>query len=172
MGCGTCGPKKKKARKKKKQIIMRITTQGDYGLICMLRIAQQKDRQPVSIQKISEEEQLSIDYIEQLLLKLRRAGIVKSFRGRVGGYLLARPASRISIKDIIQAVEGSVFDDICARLKHRGRMCVPKPKGSCLAKPVWQGLEVKIKDYLNNITVKSLMDSPKMGLRLAGNKKK
>lgn len=136
---------------------MRITTQGDYGLICVLRIAQQVNKEPISIQKISQEEQLSIDYIEQLLLKLRRAGIVKSIRGRVGGYVLARPASRISMKDIIQAVEGSVFEDICARLKHRGKICVPK--GNCLAKSVWQGLEIKIEDYLNNITLKNLLDS-------------
>ena len=65
---------------------MRITTQGSYGLVCVLTIARNADRHPVSIQTISKKEQLSIDYLEQLLLKLRRAGIVKSLT-RPGGSL-------------------------------------------------------------------------------------
>jgi len=97
---------------------MRITTQGSYGLVCVLRIALQSNGQPVSIQAISKKEQLSIDYIEQLLLKLRRAGIVRSLRGRTGGYVLAKPASRLTIKDVVEAVEGSLFDTICDQKYH------------------------------------------------------
>jgi len=103
---------------------MRITTQGVYGLVCVLRIAREKDRQPVSIQIISKEEQLPIDYIEQLLLKLRRANIVKSTRGRTGGYTLSGPASKITIKDIIEAVEGNIFETICFGPKNRENKCV------------------------------------------------
>lgn len=136
---------------------MRITTQGSYGLVCVLTIARNAGRQPVSIQAISEKEQLSIDYLEQLLLKLRRAGIVKSLRGRMGGYLLAKPASRLTVKDVIEAVEGSVFDTICDHKKRKKDTCI-RPR-DCFAKPMWTGLKGIIEDYLGKVSIASLLNS-------------
>lgn len=136
---------------------MKITTQGVYGLVCVLRIAREESRQPVSIQRISKEEQLSIDYIEQLLLKLRRAKIVKSIRGRAGGYILANDASRITLKHIIQAVEGSIFETICFGSESQENKCL-KVK-DCLVRSVWLGLKDNIESYLKNITIKDLLDS-------------
>jgi len=136
---------------------MRITTQGVYGLVCVLRIARQKDKQPVSIQIISIQEQLPIDYIEQLLLKLRRAGIIKSTRGRSGGYTLSRTANRITIKDIVEAVEGSVFEAICLGPKHRLDKCTRVK--DCSVRSVWAGLKERIEDYLESITIKDLLNS-------------
>lgn len=136
---------------------MRITTQGSYGLVCVLTIARNTDREPVSIQVISEKEQLPIDYLEQLLLKLRRAGIVKSSRGRSGGYVLARPASQLTVRDVIEAVEGSVFDTICDRKKRKKDACV-RPR-DCLAKPVWTELKARIEDYLGKVRISSLLNA-------------
>lgn len=136
---------------------MRITTQGNYGLVCVLTIARNADRHPVSIQTISKKEQLSIDYLEQLLLKLRRAGIVKSLRGRMGGYVLAKPASRLNVKDIIEAVEGSVFDTICDHKRRKKDTCI-RPR-DCLATPMWRELKGIIEDYLAKVSVLSLLDS-------------
>ena len=138
---------------------MRITTQGVYGLVCVLNIAREKNRQPVSMQTISKEEQLSIDYIEQLFLKLRRAGIVKSIRGRTGGYILAKSAYRITIKDIIEAVEGNVFETICFSSNHRLDKCMQVK--DCLVRSVWLGLKERIEDYLGSITIRDLLNSDK-----------
>ena len=136
---------------------MRITTQGVYGLVCVLRIAREAKNTPVSIQTISKKEQLSIDYIEQLLLKLRRAGIVKSVRGRAGGYVLAKSASKITIKDIIECVEGSVFETICFNTVNIKNKCV-EPRG-CLVKPVWLELKKRIEGYLKSVTIDNLLNS-------------
>lgn len=134
---------------------MRITTQGVYGLVCVLRIARAKNSQPVSMQIISKEEQLPIDYIEQLLLKLRRAKIVKSIRGRTGGYILAYATSKITLKDIIEAVEGSIFETIC--FGSNQKKCI-KLK-DCLVRSVWWGLRERIEDYLEGITIKDLLSA-------------
>lgn len=134
---------------------MRITTQGVYGLVCVLSIAKTINRQPISIQQISCKEQLPIDYIEQLLLKLRRSGIVKSIRGRCGGYVLAKPASKITIKDIIESVEGSILDTICFGTHPTKK--VTKAKG-CLVRSVWLGLKKRIEDYLKSVTINDLLN--------------
>jgi len=138
---------------------MRITTQGVYGLVCVLRIAREARKTPVSIQAISKKEQLSIDYIEQLLLKLRRAGIIKSIRGRNGGYVLAKPASKITIKDIIECVEGSVFETICFSTVNIKNKCA-EPRG-CLVRPVWLELKKRIEGYLKSVTIENLLNSDK-----------
>ncbi|MFH1622316.1 MAG: Rrf2 family transcriptional regulator, partial [Candidatus Omnitrophota bacterium] len=104
---------------------------------------------------ISQEEQLPIDYIEQLLLKLRRSNIVKSIRGRSGGYILSNPTGKITIKDIIEAVEGNIFETICFGPNHRKNKCI-KLK-DCVIKSVWLGLKDKIEDYLEKITIKDLL---------------
>jgi Rrf2 family protein len=136
---------------------MRITTQGVYGLVCVLRIARAKDKQPVSMQIISKEEQLSVDYIEQLLLKLRRADIVKSIRGRTGGYILSRSANRITLKDIVEAVEGRIFEAICLESDKNTKKCLKL--SDCSVRKVWLGLRENIEDYLINITIKDLLNS-------------
>ena len=136
---------------------MKITTQGVYGLVCVLRIARESNKHPVSMQTISKEEQLPIDYIEQLLLKLRRDGIVRSIRGRIGGYVLAKSASKITIRDIIESVEGNIFDTICFRVSHKKDRCI-KPR-DCLVKPVWLELKKRIEDYLEGITIKDLLNT-------------
>ena len=82
--------------------------------------------------------------MEQLLLKLRRARIVKSIRGRCGGYVLAKPASKITVKDIIESVEGSILETICFGAHPTGK--TTKAKG-CLVRSVLLGF--KIKDLLN-----------------------
>ena len=72
---------------------MRVTTQGEYGLRCLARLAVMKGEKPVSVSKLAAAEGLSRDYVEQLLLRLRRAGIVRSTRGVQGGYRLSRKPS-------------------------------------------------------------------------------
>ena len=80
---------------------MRITTWGEYGLIVSLGLARREGEGPVAARELAEHERLPHDYVEQILLRLRRAGLVESVRGAKGGYHLARPAHAITVKDVM-----------------------------------------------------------------------
>ncbi len=88
---------------------MRITNVAEYGVICALHLARRGGDGAISGREIAEREVLPTDYVEQILLRMRRAGIVRSTRGAQGGYQLARPAEEISIRDVIEASEQTVF---------------------------------------------------------------
>ena len=75
---------------------MRVTTWAEYGVICALHLAKRASALPVTGRDIAEQERLPADYVEQILLRLRRAGVITSTRGARGGYALSRPASEIS----------------------------------------------------------------------------
>ncbi|MDH4131374.1 MAG: Rrf2 family transcriptional regulator, partial [Gemmatimonadota bacterium] len=79
---------------------MRVTTWTEYSLIISLHLARRGGTQPVAARDISESERLPGDYVEQILLRLRRAGLVESVRGARGGYFLGRPADQISVHDV------------------------------------------------------------------------
>src|SRR6266571_2612901 len=93
--------------------LVRITTLAEYGVICALHLAKRLTDGPVTGRDIAERERLPGDYVEQILLRLRRAGIVRSTRGAHGGYALARPPASISIRDVIEASESTTFDLHC-----------------------------------------------------------
>jgi Rrf2 family protein len=93
---------------------VRITTWAEYGLICALHLARRDEEGPVTGREIAARERLPGDYVEQILLRLRRAEIVRSQRGARGGYLLARAAADISVREVIQASELETFDLHCA----------------------------------------------------------
>jgi Rrf2 family protein len=133
---------------------MRITTQGDYALRCLLNIACRSDKGAVSISRIVEEEGLPQDYIEQLLMKLRRHKLIKSVRGVNGGYLLDKSTSDITVKDVLIAVEGEAFEVICARRNNANKKSCRRDK--CVLKTVWLDLKATIDSHLDKITIKDL----------------
>ncbi len=136
---------------------MRITTQGDYALRCVLNIARHSQAGPVSIKSMAREEGLPLDYIEQLLLKLRRRKLIKSIRGAKGGYLLEKAIGRMNIRDILDAVEGATFEMICSRRKKlNSHKC--KGASACVLKNVWLRLKDKIEEYLTGVTIESLLN--------------
>src|SRR5436190_9525342 len=85
--------------------LVRITTLAEYGVICALHLAKRRGEHPITGREIAAGERLPVDYVEQILLRLRRAGIVKSTRGAHGGYTLARSTDEISVRDVINASE-------------------------------------------------------------------
>ena len=130
---------------------MRITTQVEYSLRCLVYLAQCDDG-PISVSRITRREKLSRDYVEQLLLKLRRAGLVKSTRGARGGYLLAKKPSEIRATDVFSAVSDGPFDDPCARHEkscHRSQEC-------CGIAQMWADLESQIESCLDGWTIETL----------------
>ncbi len=84
---------------------MKISTKGRYAITAMMEVALKQNVRPVTLADISEEQGISISYLEQLFARLRKSGLVKGFRGPGGGYHLAKPPNEISIAEIVNAVE-------------------------------------------------------------------
>ncbi len=129
---------------------MKISTKGRYGLRALVDIAISSREEPVSLSEIALRQNISISYLEQLIAKLKKAGIVNSSRGAKGGYSIAKSPDEISVGDILRVLEGNLDPVSCAEITGEGETC----SGSelCVTKYVWK----RISDSINN-TVDSLM---------------
>ena len=134
---------------------MRITTLAEYGVICALHLARRAAEGPVTGRDIAARERLPVDYVEQILLRLRRAEIVRSTRGARGGYELARDADTISIRAVIAASENTTFDLHCVSHPVGEERC--SSSQTCSIRPVWQLLQQKIDDVLEGIRLSDLL---------------
>ncbi|OYV66864.1 MAG: hypothetical protein B7Z72_10580 [Gemmatimonadetes bacterium 21-71-4] len=134
---------------------MRITTLAEYGVICALHLAKRSDEGPVTGRDIAASERLPVDYVEQILLRLRRAQIVKSTRGAHGGYALARPASEITVRDVIAASELTTFDLHCVSHPVEEARC--SASHDCSIRPVWLMLQQKIDEVLEGVRLSDLL---------------
>jgi Rrf2 family protein len=134
---------------------VRITTWAEYGLICALHLARRVDGGPVSGREIATQEKLPPDYVEQILLRLRRAGIVQSTRGARGGYTLAGHPAEISVRDVIQASELETFDLHCVTHPIDDDRC--SASHECSIRPVWVMLQRRIDDVLASVHLADLM---------------
>ena len=130
---------------------MRMSTKAQYAVRAMVNLNLHSDGAPVSLRDISLRESISLTYLEQLFVKLRRGQIVKSVRGPGGGYLRARPAREIQVDEIIDSVEESLVPVACMDQKH-GCVCDEQ----CVTHNVWQGLGERIRDFLASITLEEL----------------
>lgn len=133
---------------------MRITVVAEYGVICAVHLARNAGA-AVSVRALSDAEQLSPDSAEQVLMRLRRAGVVRSTRGVRGGYELARPAALISIRDIVVASEESPFELNCTSHPVDTQRC--SPDHACSIRPVWLLLQRKIDDVLASVSLADLL---------------
>jgi Rrf2 family protein len=134
---------------------VRVTTWAEYGLIVALHLAKRRDQGTLPARDIAEAEGLPIDYVEQILLKLRRAGLVTSTRGAHGGYLLARIPAEISVKDVIEAAEHHTFEVNCDVRPIDPTRC--SPTTSCSIRPVWRALQQRIDDLLDSVSLAELL---------------
>ena len=122
---------------------MKLSTKGRYGLRALIDLAVHScGGIPVSITSISDRQDLSERYLEQLMAMLKKAGLVRSVRGAGGGYMLARRAEEISVGDVLRALEGSLEPVKCPAFSHEEE-CMAA--GGCVTKYVWQ----KINDSIN-----------------------
>ena len=133
---------------------MRLTTKGRFAVTAMIDLAKNQHTGPVSLLGISARQDISIAYLEQLFSKLRRGALVKSVRGPGGGYLLARDANDITVKDIVYAVDEPLDVTRC----HGHGNCA---KGSitCITHNLWASLNERIVDYLASVSLASLSDA-------------
>jgi Rrf2 family protein len=134
---------------------MRITTWAEYGVICALHLAKRTDDGPVTGRDIAAGEKLPADYVEQILLRMRRAGIVTSTRGAHGGYSLARPASAITVREIITAAELLTFDLHCESHPVDDERC--SASHECSIRPVWLMLQRRIDEVLDSVHLADLL---------------
>lgn len=134
---------------------MRITTWAEYGVICALHLARRTEKGPATGRQIAAQERLPADYVEQILLRLRRAGVITSTRGAHGGYMLARPPEEISIRSVIHASELETFDLHC--LSHPVEEDRCNASHNCSIRPVWMLLQRKIDDVLEGVCLADLL---------------
>jgi Rrf2 family transcriptional regulator, iron-sulfur cluster assembly transcription factor len=134
---------------------VRITTWAEYGLICALHLAKRAGEGPITGREIAAGERLPADYVEQILLRLRRAGLVNSTRGARGGYSLSKAPAEISVREVIAASELGTFDLHCVSHPVGEERCAESQ--SCSIRPVWMMLQQKIDDVLESVHLGDLL---------------
>lgn len=134
---------------------MRLTTKGRFAVTAMLDLAMHSHQGAVKLNAISDRQNISLSYLEQLFCKLRRAGLVESIRGPGGGYVLALEAGRINISQIIAAAEDNLDATQCSGRAncHNG--------APCLTHNLWESLNDTIEQYLSSITLQSILEEYK-----------
>ncbi|MBT9589403.1 MAG: Fe-S cluster assembly transcriptional regulator IscR [Thiobacillus sp.] len=130
---------------------MRLTTKGRFAVTAMLDLALRGGKNPVTLAGISERQDISLSYLEQLFSRLRRHELVESVRGPGGGYYLARSLGDVSVADIIRAVDEPIDATQCGGKEN----C--RDEHRCLTHDLWMGLNNHIYDYLENVTLASLV---------------
>jgi len=128
---------------------VKLSSRGEYASRAILDIAMQGKERPVKIREIAERQEIPLKYLENILLALQRAGIVRSRRGAHGGYYLARSADRISVGEVIRATDGPLAPIHCVSQTAYERC----PRESvCGLKWVWQEVRDAIADIVDNTT--------------------
>ena len=132
---------------------MRLTTKGRYAVTAMLDLALHQQAGPISLADISQRQEISLSYLEQLFAKLRKSELVLSVRGPGGGYRLGREARDIYVADIIDAVDESVDATSC---QGRGD-CQGQEGVTCLTHHLWMDLSTQIHSFLSDISLACLI---------------
>ncbi len=134
---------------------MKLSSKGRYAVMALADIAKFDLKEPVSLREISLRQGISLDYLEQLFLKLKKNKIVNSIRGKKGGYTLSRDASDIKISDIFFAIEEEVKTVGCEKLSKKG--CNGKSV-KCISHYLWDELEDHINDFFKKKNLGDLVN--------------
>ncbi len=147
---------------------MRVTTWTEYSLIISLHLAKRSRTggSPVAARELADAERLPADYVEQILLRLRRAGLVESVRGAKGGYFLARQPTAISVHDVMSASEHQTFEINCETHPVDAERC--SPGSTCSIRPVWHALQQRVDHLLAGISLADLMKEETQVQELVG----
>ena len=136
---------------------MKLSTKGRYGLRALIDLALYSENETVSIQSIARRQNISDSYLEQLMRKLRSAGLIVSVRGAQGGYKLARPAYEISVGDVLRALEGSLEAVTCG-----GEDNSCQGADLCVTKFVWERINSSIRDTVDSIKLSQLVEESRL----------
>lgn len=130
---------------------MKLSTKGRYAVSAMFDLAAHGQGGPVTASEISKRQGIPLPYLEQLLLKLKRGGLVRTLRGPAGGYVLAKKPVKVSIGDIIRAADGPVALADCVSMSAR----CPR-SGCCSTRSLWENLSEKVSQVFDATTLKDL----------------
>lgn len=134
---------------------MRISTKGRYALRLMIDLAQNGRDRLITLKEISARQGISVKYLEQIVPKLVKAGLVQAVRGNSGGYILTRKAADYTAGEIIRTVEGRIAPVDCLETEQN---CCPRAN-SCPTLKFWQGLDRVINLYLDQFTLENFLNS-------------
>ncbi len=134
---------------------MKLSTKGRYGLRALIDLAVYCTEEAVSIQSIAKRQNISDRYLEQLMGKLRRAGLVVSVRGAGGGYRLARPAEEISVGEVLRALEGNLDAVTCPG---NGDEQGCEDADVCVTRYVWKRINDSITQAVDSIMIQQLVE--------------
>jgi Rrf2 family protein len=137
---------------------MKLSSQEEYGLRCLLQLARAGEGAALTIAEMSEREGISAPNVAKIMRILRRAGLVRSTRGKTGGYRLARPAADVRALEVLAALGGRLFDPgFCDR--HAGVETHCLNTRDCSIRPVLRGLQDAVDQVLGELTLASLLGS-------------
>jgi len=136
---------------------VKLTSQEEYGLRCLLQVAHQWPQGSLTIPEISRREGISQAHAAKLLHLLRQAGFVKSVRGQAGGYTLAAPPDKIIVHDVLNALGGRIYQESFCRTR-QGRLGACTHASECSLRPLWRSIQNAVDGVLANTTLKDLLD--------------
>jgi Rrf2 family cysteine metabolism transcriptional repressor len=134
--------------------IMKLSTKGKYGVRAVFEIARHYGKGPITIKQIADRQGISFSYLEQILHRLGKAGVIESVRGPAGGYLLARKPAELTIGDIVRTLEGPIALSHCLE---PGDSVECNQADDCVARMVWVKVGAKIEEALDSISFNDLL---------------
>ncbi len=138
---------------------MKLSTKGRYGLRALIDLALHSESEAVALSSIAERQNISISYLEQLIAKLKKAGIVNSTRGAQGGYTLAKAPENISVGEILRALEGDLNPVDCAEFSGGEKAC--ESSDLCVTKYVWKRISDSINSAVDELMLSELVEESK-----------
>jgi len=132
---------------------MKLSTRSRYGTRMMLDLAQHYDQGPVQIGDVSKRENISVKYLEQLIIPLKKANFIKSVRGPKGGHMLAKPPEEITVGEIVEILEGGINLSNCIE---NPEVCNRTTR--CLTRGVWEEATKAMYDKLNSVTLSKMIN--------------
>ncbi len=142
---------------------MMFSTKAEYGVRVMVELARRAGDDPVPLAEIAAHDGLPLAYLEHLVARLRKAGLVDSRRGSRGGYMLARPSSEITMAEVVEALEGSIAPIECISQAADGSIVCSRessPEHVCPTKLLWTRVRLSIVNTLRETTLADLLITP------------
>ena len=143
---------------------MDLNTKGRYAVMAMADLAKHARLDSVPLSAVAERQHISLAYLEQIFLRLRRAGLVESARGRTGGYRLGRPADEITVAQVMAAVEEEVRMTCCTG--EHAAPCLGNER--CLTHGLWDALGDEIGAFLSHVTLHDVLEGIPASVRRLG----
>lgn len=144
---------------------MKLSAKGEYGVRAMACLALDFRAGPVPLREIAKRENISYQFLEQIFLPLRRAGLIESVRGAKGGYTLARPPEAINVGDIVRALEGPIAPVDCVA---EGNAETCGRSTACLTRGIWEKLKDRMEEVLDEITLADVIRMAASGINREG----